>query len=278
MPDFRKSLQVLHAEWSSCTACELGQRRHEVGGGFVFGEGSTRGVMFIGEGPGKNEEEHGRPFIGDSGRLLRRALHKLQLTNVYITNVVACRSCAPAFTGEGQPIVRTDRSTGQVYQMIRDEPPSPACMAACAPRLHEQIYLVDPVLIVSLGKEATQALTGKSQGILAARGSTQEISIPGAWHRPVRTEKKQAWLRKVRGQVVLPTEQNQVRYLLLPTLHPAFVLRTIEDKRPENPLQLFTQDMRRAAQLYDRYMLETHGVQSGERYLSDDDIRDMDYQ
>lgn len=53
MADYRRSLQELKEEWSSCTKCELGQRRKEVEGEFVFGEGvGGRGIMFIGEGPG----------------------------------------------------------------------------------------------------------------------------------------------------------------------------------------------------------------------------------
>jgi uracil-DNA glycosylase len=274
MPDNRYTLQVIKDAWENCTRCNLGVRRKEVKGQFVFGEGSPRGIMFIGEGPGVNEEEEGRPFVGRSGRVLRQVIHKLGLSNCsYITNVVTCRSCSQAYSGEGQPIMRWNRALKVHEPLIRDEPPSPLQIASCLPRLYEEIYLVDPVLIVTLGGEAAKAIISeRSFSIINERGKTREITIPGAWFVPELTDKKKMWLRKTKGEYVMPTTQNEVRYLMMPTLHPAYVLRRQEDRSYKNPLDTFIIDMKEAAKLYDRYLLETFGTEPTERDVTIDDV------
>lgn len=267
MPDARKTLPQLKAEWEPCQKCELGVRRKTVDGKFVFGEGVRRGIMFIGEGPGTEEENSGRPFVGQSGRLLRTVLEKIGLVDYYISNVVACRSCAEAYDGEGNLINRKDKKTGITGPLIKDQPPAPKQVEACLPRLHEEIYLVDPILIVSLGAEATKALTGRAVSITRDRGNTEKICIPGSWHLPAQTEKKKLWIRKVHGQVVMPTVQNMVEYLLMPTLHPAYVLRTQSDERKGNPFESFLEDIKKAKAIYDRYMSEAFGVVPSESVL-----------
>ena len=274
MPDYRHSLQAVKDVWENCQACDLGVRRKEVGGKFVFGEGAPRGIMFIGEGPGTTEEEMGRPFIGKSGMVLRQVIDKMGLNgSCYVTNVVSCRSCVPAYNSEGQPITRLDRSSGQRLPVIRDDTHNPLQMASCLPRLHEEIYLVDPVLIVTLGGEATKAIIPeRSFSILSERGKTREISIPGAWDIPSLTDKRKAWVRKVKGELVMPTIQNSVRYLVLPTLHPSYVLRRQADQSYKNPLDMFLLDMKQAAHIYDRYLLETFGTEPQTREVTVDDI------
>lgn len=260
MPDARKTLPQLKAEWESCEKCELGVRRKAVGGQFVFGEGRRRGIMFIGEGPGVTEEAEGVPFVGRSGQLLRTVIGKLGLVDYYISNVVSCRSCADAYDSEGNLIVRRSRSTGVEEALLKDQPPTPKQAEACRPRLQEEIYLVDPIIIVSLGAEATKALTGRAVSILRDRGSTEKIGVPGAWYLPNLTEKKKLWVRKIHGRLSMPTVQNMVEYLLMPTLHPAYVLRTQTDERRGNPLQCFIGDIKKAKAIYDRYMSEAFGI------------------
>jgi len=267
VPDARKGLEQLEEEWQDCEKCELGQRRKAVGGKFVFGEGSRRGIMFIGEGPGVNEEAEGRPFVGRSGQLLRRAIEKLGLTNYYITNCVSCRSCSPAYDSMGKPVLKRDGDP-----LIKDETPTPPQIQTCLPRLYEQIYLVDPILIVALGGEAAATLRGKPVKITVEHGNTETIYVPGAWKIPVLTEKKQAWYRKVRGELVAPTEQHQVAYLMLPTMHPAYVLRFVGDKRMGNPLEAFVGDMRKAANIYLRYLKEVYGEAYVARELTTESI------
>lgn len=274
MPTYEKTLQTLKQEWQDCTNCQLGVRRQEVGGAFVFGEGRTGGIMFIGEGPGVEEESDGRPFIGQSGEILRKVIGKLGITEFYISNLVACRSCQHAHNSQGDPLFYKDRETRLMMPRMKDEPPFPTHIEACSQRLYEEIYLVDPVLIVSLGAEAAKALTRKALSITSASGTPQMIEIPGAWSVPSITEKKKSWVRKTGGQINLPVVQNKVQYLLLPTLHPNYVLRKWADKSLGNPLEVFMRDLKAAVAIYDRYMLEVHGIDLTEREVSTDDMFD----
>jgi len=260
--DARKSLNQLHAEWISCTACDLGKRRKAVEGEFVRGEGMRGGIMFVGEGPGKDEEAFGRPFIGKSGAVLRKVLDKLQFTEHYMTNLVACRSCAPAADAGGQPIFRKDFKTKQMLPLLRDEPPLPLQVEACQQRLHEEIYIVDPVLIVAVGATAAKTLIGKSVSITDpdVRGQPFHITIPGAGFTTVRTDKRGVWARKAGGKLVMPVEPSEVRYLCIPTIHPAYVLRKLGDQSSDSPFMQFAKDIQKAVQVYERYMLELHGI------------------
>lgn len=272
MPNYQKTLQELREEWQNCTKCALGERREMVGGAFVAGEGRPGGIMFIGEGPGVDEEADGRPFIGKSGTILRRAIEKLGITEYYISNLVACRSCQHAHNSQGEPLFYKDRETRVMLPRMKDEPPFPIHVDACSPRLYEEIYLVDPIVIVSLGAEAAKALTHKAISITSASGTPQTIEIPGAWSMPSITAKKKNWVRTTGGMLSLPVIQSTVKYLLLPTLHPAYVLRKWADKSMGNPLEVFMRDLKAAVAIYDRYMLEVHGVDRTERELSTEDM------
>jgi len=250
MPSIEKDLTDLRDEWESCTKCELGVRREAVGGEFVFGEGVEGGIMLIGEGPGKVEEEEGKPFIGPSGqKVLRPILEHLKMHDCYITNVVACRSCSEVTDAMGQPLMHGGQPS------FKDEPPTKAQMDACLPRLWEEIYLVDPIVIVSLGAKAAEALSKGHISITKERGLTREIEVPGNWRAPVLTAKKQVWVRKEKGVLRCPTVQNMVRYILVPTLHPAYVLRKFSDKGPKSPLRVFGEDLSTAKRIRD-FILE----------------------
>lgn len=264
-PNASKSLSVLRSEWADCQACELGERRVKLGGEFVFGEGTMNGIMFIGEGPGKDEEKEGRPFIGKSGKLLRDILTKLAITDHYITNIVACRSCAPITDAEGNQIFTKGYKDKPAAPKYHDQPPNKPHIAACRRRLAEEIYLVDPVIIVALGGTAVSALRGSSASMMRDRGNVETIEIPGALDIPSLTPSG-VWKRKYKGEVTYPTVQNKVRYLMLPTLHPAFVLRRANDFSKDNPFKLLVDDIRQAAEIYNKYMLEAHGIVPGELY------------
>jgi uracil-DNA glycosylase len=264
-PDARKSLATLREDWSSCIKCDLGVERIRRDGKFVFGRGFNHSVMFIGEGPGVDEEQHGEPFIGRSGQLLRRVIDTLGLTDFYITNIVCCRSCAIATQADGSPQMRMDYRTKISYPVFRDEPPTPPQKSACRPRLLEEIYLVDPIVIVGLGGPACEALLGRSITITRDHGEIAQIAIPGASYRPVLTEKKQQWLRKVGKEWQNPVEQNEVYYYFVPTLHPAYVARQLSDKGPGNPFQRFVGDIRKAVQTYNSYLEAIFGVIPTER-------------
>jgi DNA polymerase len=104
--------------------------------------------MFIGEGPGRDEDESGRPFVGRSGKLLTRLIEEelgRARDEVYIANVVKCRP-------------------------PNNRNPEPNEIASCAPYLAGQIASVDPKVIVTLGAFATRAVLNVSTGITALRG------------------------------------------------------------------------------------------------------------
>ena len=124
----RAALDAIAAEVRACTSCRLHERRTRA----VPGEGhpSTE-VVFVGEGPGLNEDREGRPFVGRAGDLLVRLLGSIgwQREDVFITNVVKCR-----------PPENRD--------------PEPDEVAACAPFLRRQLEILDPALIVTLGRHS----------------------------------------------------------------------------------------------------------------------------
>ena len=260
MLDARRKLEVLRAEWKGCTKCELGVRRETYNGMFVFGEGQKRGIMFIGEGPGEKEELSGRPFVGPSGSLLRHILEKLRIHDFYITNLVTCRSCAQARTTDGEPVFIPGRRGKPPEPRWADEPPIPANWKACLPRLHEEIYLVDPRVIVTLGATAAEALLGKRIAITQKRGEPERLTIPGASFAPILTDKKQAWQRKHEGRWIAPTAPNEVHYYCLPTIHPAYVLRKLSDLHPdESPFKKLVEDIQFAVKVYDDFNTRTFG-------------------
>ncbi len=273
VPDFTKNLSTLRSEWEQCTACDLGVRRAKEERDFVFGEGHPRGVMFIGEGPDITDEAKGQPFASEAGAILRKSIIKLGLDRWYMTNLVTCRSCSQTYDGQGNPRYRTDRRSGITYPDIQDSPPTPTQIAACSARLYEEIYLVDPIVIVALGAEAAKALGKGAVSIMSDNATTKTILIPGAGHTPVLTEKKKLWYRKVRGKVVMPVAQNQVRYLMVPVVQPSFLMRRNRDTRHGNPIQLFAEGMRVAAGIYDRYMVETFGDRPTPRTFSEEDVK-----
>jgi len=139
------TLEALAAEAASCRACRLAVTRTNV----VFGVGSpSGGLLLVGEGPGRDEDLAGEPFVGRSGRLLDRLLaEELGRTRAdcYIANVVKCR-----------PPGNRD--------------PAPDEIAACARFLDGQLAALDPSVVVTLGNVATRVLLETTEGISALRG------------------------------------------------------------------------------------------------------------
>lgn len=265
-PRADKHLGQLRLEWINCTKCVLGEQREAANGNMVFGEGSCRGIMFIASGPGENEEEQGRPFVGPSGRkVLRPILETLGIQEYsYITNLVACRSCVQQYDNAGQPVFRSQGRNKPAIPLWKDEEPPTPCIMACLPRLIEEIYIVDPVIIVAMGGAVAETLRGKPLAITRERGIPEEIAIPGASYQAALTDKKKVWLRGIGpdGKFIAPTVRSSVRYLMIPTLHPAYVARNLTDTRPapEGPFQCLAADIRLAAKVHERYRFETEGI------------------
>lgn len=163
--------EELRASVAACRACELCQARKQA----VLGVGDlSPDWLFVGEGPGAEEDQRGEPFVGQAGKLLDAMLAAIGLQRgrkVYIANTVKCRP----------PANRT---------------PTPVETAACWPYLERQIALLKPKLIVALGKPAAQTLLQKEVKVGEARGRL--------------------------------FEHNGIA--LMVTYHPAYLLRTLQDK------------------------------------------------
>jgi DNA polymerase len=159
----------------SCTACGLCKQRKQA----VFGVGNlSADWLFIGEGPGADEDEQGDPFVGAAGKLLDGMLAAVGIARgreVYIANVVKCRP----------PGNRT---------------PTPEEALACAPFLDRQIELVRPKLIVALGKTAATRLLGTEASLASLRGTVQRykdtpvvVTYHPAYLLRSLSEKAKAW-------------------------------------------------------------------------------------
>lgn len=132
-----------------CRRCKLCTGRSKI----VFGDGSPNArLMFVGEGPGHDEDRQGVPFVGRAGQLLNQIIKAMGWSRdeVYIANVVKCRP----------PDNRT---------------PQPDEVAACTPFLFRQIEIIKPAAIVALGSPASQALLETSAGITKIRGTFREF-------------------------------------------------------------------------------------------------------
>ena len=170
----------LKAKVKDCTACKLRAGCTQT----VFGVGDEKAEwLFVGEGPGADEDAQGEPFVGQAGKLLDNMLAAIKLKrgkNVYIANIVKCRP----------PGNRTPEA---------DE------IATCLPYLQRQIELIQPRIIVALGKTAASSLLGRDDTLASLHG------------------KPHAYRSKSSG--------GQVQDIpLIITYHPAYLLRTPLDK------------------------------------------------
>lgn len=185
-----ETLESLATIAAGCTLCRLSEKRQTV----VFGEGDPNArLMFIGEGPGAEEDRTGRPFVGQAGRLLDRMIFAMgfERHQVYIANVVKCR-----------PPGNRDPKDDEV--------------AACAAYLDRQIDFIGPEIIVALGKPASWRLTGtnKPMGALRGRWSTYRgtplmpVFHPAYLLRQPKL-KREAWedLKLVMARLVSTTEE-----------------------------------------------------------------------
>ncbi|MEW6209171.1 MAG: uracil-DNA glycosylase [Acidobacteriota bacterium] len=165
------SLEDIRRDVGECTRCKLHEHRSHI----VFGEGNPQArLVFVGEGPGADEDATGRPFVGRAGQLLDKIIAAIGMKreDVYIANVVMCRP----------PGNRTPE---------RDE------VATCEPFLFRKLALIRPKVIVALGSPAFQCLMRSKETISKSRGEWRE------------------W--------------NGIR--VMPTFHPAYLLRSPEKKR-----------------------------------------------
>ncbi len=158
LPGTYATLEALASHCQVCQRCDLAAERTHV----VVSRGNPNAaIMIVGEGPGQQEDEQGKPFVGKSGQLLDKILAAVNLDterDVYICNVVKCRP-------PGNRVPTTDEA------------------AACKGYLLEQIRLVDPKVILLTGATALKGLTGDKRAISKIRG--QWIQWEGRWCMPI---------------------------------------------------------------------------------------------
>ena len=151
--------EQLEEEAKQCKKCKLCQNRNSV----VFGTGNKNAdLMFIGEGPGADEDLQGIPFVGKAGKLMNMAFEAIGLNrdDVYIANIVKCRPPSNRNPQEDEAM-------------------------ACLNYLRNQVILVEPKIIVLLGSVALKNILGKEYGITASRGKWVEkkgILYMPTWH------------------------------------------------------------------------------------------------
>jgi len=167
-----ETLDFIRADLGDCTRCKLHRAgRHQI----VFGAGNPRAeLMFVGEGPGADEDIQGVPFVGRAGQLLTKIIESIKLTrnDVYIANVIKCRPPG-------------------------NRNPEPDEVDSCEPFLLRQIGSIRPKVIVALGAVAARALLRTNEPISHLRGRVYKCGFA----------------------------------LVVPTFHPAFLLRSPEKKR-----------------------------------------------
>jgi DNA polymerase len=149
----REQLKAVYEQARSCTRCPLHQTRTTV----VFGSGNADAeLMFIGEGPGANEDKQGLPFVGQAGKLLEKLLGEIGLERgqVFIANTVKCRP-------------------------PNNRDPHPNEIEACNEYLRRQVELIEPTVICTLGNFATKLLRDDTTGISRLHGQA-EIRILGS--------------------------------------------------------------------------------------------------
>jgi uracil-DNA glycosylase len=147
----RERLKRVYEEASVCRDCALAESRTMV----VFGAGNADAdLMFVGEAPGKNEDEQGLPFVGQAGKLLTTLLEEIGLDRgeVFIANTLKCR-----------PPGNRDPYPGEIQ--------------ACQKYLFAQIDLIQPTVIATLGNFATKLLRGENTGISQIHGEAEERVI-----------------------------------------------------------------------------------------------------
>ncbi|MCX5781747.1 MAG: uracil-DNA glycosylase [Elusimicrobia bacterium] len=147
-------LDAYKSEISACKKCHLGKTRIK----FVFGEGNPNSkLMFIGEGPGFDEDHLGRPFVGRAGQLLTKIIESMGLKreDVYIANIVKCHPMKDPSDSEKRG---------------NDRAPTPEEIAECLPYLQKQIEIISPKIICALGSHASKTLLSTEETIGVLRG------------------------------------------------------------------------------------------------------------
>jgi DNA polymerase len=188
------TLPIVRTDLGECTRCKLHKTRNKI----VFGDGNSNAdLVFVGEGPGADEDAQGLPFVGRAGKLLTQMIEAmgLQRPDVYICNVVKCRPPG-------------------------NRPPEKDEVETCSPFLFRQLDVLQPKVIVCLGATAAQTLLQTNRGISHFRGEWLEyrgFKMMATYHPAYLLRnpaaKSEVWkdLQKVMGELGLEVKKNKAK-------------------------------------------------------------------
>jgi uracil-DNA glycosylase len=217
----REALKAVWLEAKDCTRCPLADTRTTV----VFGNGDANAdLMFVGEAPGANEDREGLPFVGQAGKLLDKLLAEIGLdrAQVFVANVLKCR-----------PPGNRD--------------PQPSEIEACEPYLFQQVELIEPLVVCTLGNFATKLLRDDSTGITRLHGQAEVRTIgrravrlfplfhpAAALYTPRTLETLRADFQRIPELLAQPVPEQpaEVDELEVPEVEPE-ALATTEEALPE---------------------------------------------
>src|SRR5579862_600653 len=183
-PRSNETLEQIREDLGDCQRCRLAKTRKTI----VFGQGNPKAeLVFVGEGPGADEDEQGLPFVGRAGKLLNRMIEYagMKREEVYICNIVKCRP----------PMNRVPE---------KDE------IEACSPFLFRQIAAIKPRLVCCLGAPAVRTLLGIKEGITKIRGQFYDF----AGTKAIATVHPAYILRNAREEHILREDSEKIRDFL----------------------------------------------------------------
>lgn len=246
----------LRDDWSNCSACELGEIRkiystQEVERGappidIVFGDGNpdTADILIVGEAPGEEEKEYQVPFVGASGELLNQLIASTtddeKLKEFYREYNRKSRKSKKEIDSFMETMVEYRRQRFFITNAVCCQPPenrTPTIneIAQCWDRLWNTIYIIDPILIITLGSTALAAVTRRANAKVSKdRGHLFDVKLPGRF-----------------GTVVYP---------VVPIYHPSYLLRKADWKEPFGDCQKSLSDFRTALSLADKIREQDLGI------------------
>jgi uracil-DNA glycosylase family 4 len=249
-------LRTLYNEWSCCQKCPLlcHERKSVVFGygqyekvpivnqttGQVTGLGGQ--VLIVGEAPGMHEDEQGVPFVGKSGMLLNQYLAAVSVrpeVKAMLKDLIEAKSdtLEQRYNYQLRELLCQEFFFTNVIACHPPEnrDPTPKEVAACRPRLLEILYLVDPVVIIAVGRIAVEALIGRKVSITQIRGEMFDVPV--------------------KGRIVDP-----FKYPLIATLHPSYLMRKNDFNQKGGDGAKTFRDFLRAMKIVDEFNFRHHGI------------------
>lgn len=282
-PDDHLSTGDLHTKWAECRQCNLGLNLATRIANTPEGDsppqqprrtGHSHGILVVGLNPTRNDERDGihfgrgpwnrdkKAYDPSGGDLLKALFRKLQMGQVFYTNLVACRSCELQVNEDGSP--RTFERNGVQMPYYKDRPPLYPEIAACQPRLWEEIYCVDPLLILSTQPEVTQHLLGKR---CLSDGEVGQLEISGRTRIPKQDARGQ-FSRMMKGVRVPYLTTVSLKYPVMQIPNPDLALQRHANKRQDGELNQLKHCIQLAVQVYQRYREES-GLTTEEVHATD---------